>query len=114
MTSDEAGTPADSLDAADNEETTPADITEPAEKRQGSDVTAKQDLQPRDKSAALAEHGKTTAQRLSRKVRATFPNQQKRRWAALTATVTATAGLVAGWAIRRDRPRKKRWRRRGR
>ena len=114
MASNEAGVPADSPDAADVKENTSADITEPAGKPLVPDPVTEQKLQGSDESAALVEQGETAPGRWSRRAVDVIPHQSKRRWAALTATVTATAGLVTGWAIRRGRSRKPRWPRRGR
>lgn len=98
MTSNDAGAPTDSQNAADDEGIKAADTNaEPQEE---------------DRTTPPAEQVKTKSRRLTRKVRTVITQQPKRRLGALTATVTATAGLVAGWAIRRGRRRKPHWPRR--
>ena len=95
-------------------ENTSTDIIQPAEKLQDPVEEAEPKLQGGDESAALVDQGETTARRWTRKAGVIIQHQPKRRWAALTATVAATAGLVAGWVIRRGRSRKQSWPRRGR
>jgi hypothetical protein len=94
MTSDNAGTPTNSPNAAD--------------------VDTAVDTQPdieQDEHASSVEQAKDTARRVGAKMGAAIPHTSKGRWGAFTAAITAAAGIAVGWVIRRGHRRKLPWRR---
>lgn len=111
MTSNEAGTPTDSPNPADDDDITAAAITGlDGDQREDPDTATYHD---QGTSVPLVEQTTTAVRRLYHKIGVVIPKRRKRALGAFTATVTATTGLVAGWVIRRGRARKLGWPRRG-
>ena len=62
----------------------------------------------REKSAQVADQAKAKAHDLTEKARTAASEEPKRSWAAVSATVAAGAGVVAGWVVKRRRNRARR------